>query len=284
MLIALRLLRRLGVNDLRRGRRRVFALRAGLRRRAATRLLPLLADPRRLGPRRLSASRFARLLIRLRLRGLLARLSLARFSFARLLLARLARRRLALTRLRLAGRQPCARRLREQVGHTGHPALGDVGERLDVFGQLLERGRLELRVLECLADEVGPFIHEAVEPAGIRLFGRGLGLEPRPALGREQLLGGQLPQLLVGGEQAHLAIADLARLLAKLLEPGVEHQRVLGPIDHVEHQWRRNRAAAARQVVLGEGPDGDRLRANAQGVGAERGRRVERLHLAAARL
>ncbi len=59
---------------------------------------------------------------------------------------------------------------------------------------------------------------------------------------------------------------------------------MLGPIDDIQHQWRRHRPASARHVILGEGPDGDRLRPNAEGIGAERGSGVERLDLAATRL
>ena len=59
---------------------------------------------------------------------------------------------------------------------------------------------------------------------------------------------------------------------------------MLRPIDHVQHQRRRHHAAAARQVVLGKGPQGDRLGLDAERVGAECRHGVERLHVTAAGL
>ena len=149
---------------------------------------------------------------------------------------------------------------------------------------MLERVRLKLRILERLAHEFGPLVDEPLEPAGVGLLGRGLCLEPAPRLRRRQLLGRQLPELLVGGKQAHFAVTDLAGLLAELLQPGVEHERMFRAINHIEHQRRRHRAAATRHEVLGKGPDRDRLRSDPEGIGAERRHRVERLHIAAARL
>ena len=146
---------------------------------------------------------------------------------------------------------------------------------------MLERLRLELRILDRLADELRPLVDEPLEPAGVGLLGGGLGLKPASCLGREQFLHWQFPQFLVGGQEPHLAVADFARLLAELLQPLVEDQRVLGTIDDVQHQRRGVDAAAAWQVILRVGPDRDLLRLHAERVGAERGRRVDRFDFAA---
>jgi len=50
---------------------------------------------------------------------------------------------------------------------------------------------------------------------------------------------------------------------------------MLATVEDVEHQRRRHGAAAARQEVFGEGPERDRLRPDAERIGAERRRRIE---------
>ena len=149
---------------------------------------------------------------------------------------------------------------------------------------MLEHLRLELRILHRLANQIGPRIDEPIEPAGIGIFGRGLGFQLLPRVGLEQPLGRQRPQFAIGRHQVHFPVANLAGLLPPAVEPLVDHQGVLGLVDHVDEQRRRKHPPAARQVVLGIGPDHERLRRDAERPRRECRRRIDRLAVAAAGL
>ena len=142
---------------------------------------------------------------------------------------------------------------------------------------MLERGRLEVGVLHRLANELAAGVDKPIEPPGIGFLRGGLRLEPAADVVVEQPLRGHLPQLLVAGQERHLSVTDLACLLAELLKPGIEHERMFGPIDHIHDDRRRIRPAPTGLVIFREGPQHDRLRSDPERVRTEGGDRLERL-------
>ena len=147
---------------------------------------------------------------------------------------------------------------------------------------MLERAGVELRIPQGLPDQFSTTVGEPAEPAAVVLLRGRLFADRLAVLGRVELVGGKLLQFLVPGEQFHLAVADLCRLLFPAGDLVVDPEGVIGGTHHQKHRRRRIDPVAARQVVLREGPNLHRLRRDAEWCRRECSDRFERFRLRAA--
>ena len=126
---------------------------------------------------------------------------------------------------------------------------------------------------------------EATSPESCRLLARspiGLVLDPAAVFWLIELFAGELPELLVGLEQLHLAVAYQKRLPMPLAELLRDPDGVLFGVEHPERVGRRIDSRAPRQIIFHEQPHVHRLRLNSQRFGRERAGDIERIFLVAA--
>ena len=97
----------------------------------------------------------------------------------------------------------------------------------------------------------------------------------RRVSGPVEFFGRQRPQLLVGLEQLHLAVADLQRLPMPLAQLLGEPDGVLLGVEHVEDVGRRIDPRPAGKIIFDEQPHLHRLRLDAERLGGERAGQFE---------
>ncbi len=173
-------------------------------------------------------------------------------------------------------------RLLQEVGHRGHPVRRDVLEDLEHLGPSFEVADAELGVPHGLLDQVLARHHQARQPSAVGPLGRGLGLDLLADVGPVDLLGGHRPELLVGLVELHLAVADLERLAVPLAQLLGQPDGVLLGAEDEQGVGRRDDPRPARQVILDEDPEGDRLRLDPERLRRESTRDFQGLLVGAA--
>ena len=134
-----------------------------------------------------------------------------------------------------------------------------------MLGQLLERGGLELGIAQRLAEDLGAAPGQAFQPAAVAPLRGSLFAECLALLRSVERPGRERQKLFVAGEQFHLAVADLRRLLAKSPDLVVDPEGMIGGVHDDERRRRRPDPLPPRQVVLDERPHLHRLRRDAEG-------------------
>ena len=172
-----------------------------------------------------------------------------------------------------AGLPPAVRALAaslQQIGHRRHAVGRNILENLQHLGPAIQRTDVELRITGRLPEQIFARRRQSREPAAVGALGGGLVLDAPADIGPIQLLRRKVAKLLVGFVQLQLAVANLQRLAVPFVELFGHPDRVLLGIEDVQDVVGRVDPLAAREVVLGEYAEVDRLRFDTQRLRRER--------------
>ena len=140
---------------------------------------------------------------------------------------------------------------------------------LSIVAHVSSRLRVELVVLRRLLDEAAAGLGQAVEPRGVGVLGGGLLRDLAAVLGPVEVLGRQGAQFLVRLVELLLALVGFLGDFQPLAELLGQPERVVGLVEHVEHEARRAGVRPARQVIVRPRADFQRLRGDALARRAE---------------